>query len=456
MWRCPTTVAAVAAAVTAALSLQGCDVLDSVEAAISAGAAGDISGGIPLSASEWADGFRLAIMVSPVGQDGTTLPAQRLLLDTGSTTLAFCDQGLAQGLGKLRTTYASCNRYNPGGTPTGYWGWFYRGTVQLQGSRQAVSLDRSFYSVMEEEASMLCKSGFSGIFGIAFGQLGAGFPIDGPLDLFGPGAADECPRESNAVAVPPPLLQFLQQGAGPQHIGIHWSGQSGESEGALYLGEAATTNPHYAQGSLVGSAALGEVGWYDISIGQISLPVAQHTWTGIQCSPTSGTASNCILDTGTPSLVVPQAVFDGVQDLYESSFGAGSIQFSLAGAQGGPAVTLEFDIASLMQQGQITTGEQTGIIIGLPVWAWYYTVFDIQAHAVMFVAGAASDAGSSPLPGLPFGLVAQNGSSSPPVPAAGLAVGNSSSAFWAQDPAAGNSSAQPTGHGRRLAGTIFA
>jgi len=52
-------------------------------------------------------------------------------------------------------------------------------------------------------------------------------------------------------------------------------------------------------------------------------------------------------------------------------------------------VALEFDVATLLDKGWIEGAEKDeGIILGLPLWATYYTVFDIKGHTVTFVSTA--------------------------------------------------------------------
>ena len=84
---------------------------------------------IPLSAVSWSGGQRLLMAVSPVSSSGELLPAQKLVVDTGSSTLAFCQSSFLQEAAFESTDYISCNQYNPGGDPTGYWGPFVQGDV---------------------------------------------------------------------------------------------------------------------------------------------------------------------------------------------------------------------------------------------------------------------------------------------------------------------------------------
>ena len=124
---------------------------------------------IPLAATSWSGGPRLLMEVSPVDANGGLLPAQKLVVDTGSSTLAFCQSSFLQEAAYQETNFISCNLYNPGGAFTGYWGPFVAGQLHAG----SVTFQNSFYSIMAQEAGMPCRNGIDGIFGIAFRQLDA-------------------------------------------------------------------------------------------------------------------------------------------------------------------------------------------------------------------------------------------------------------------------------------------
>mmetsp|Transcript_47249 Transcript_47249/g.137511 ORF Transcript_47249/g.137511 Transcript_47249/m.137511 type:complete len:210 (+) Transcript_47249:1-630(+) len=167
---------------------------------------------------------------------------------------------------------------------------------------------------------------------------------------------------------------------------MYWSGSVGDDTGALYLGEAARTNEHYTGGTVVGPARLGELGFYDIDVLKLEISSQSRVWgdTSFQCSAGSSDKA-CIVDTGTPSIVVPKEIADFINELAESGQPLGSLSFTLAGAAGAAAVKLEFDLRTLLANRLISAGAGNGIILGLPLWAWYYTVFDIKAGAVEFI-----------------------------------------------------------------------
>merc|ERR1712176_574728 len=92
-------------------------------------------------------------------------PPQECLLDTGSSTLAFCDASIASSMQESKSEYMSCNKYGSGNE--GYWGFFYDGTIQLG----AYEFQSAHYAVMQQQVEMTCGDGLQGIFGVAFKQL---------------------------------------------------------------------------------------------------------------------------------------------------------------------------------------------------------------------------------------------------------------------------------------------
>ena len=125
---------------------------------------------MPLEASFWSLGVRLFMPVSPVSSDGGLLPAQMLLVDTGSSSL-FC-HNLLQEAAYQKTQYNSCNRYNPGGAPMFYWGPLVEGDIHAGN----VTFQNVSYSITTGEEKMSCQHGIQGIFGLAFRSDDIAFP----------------------------------------------------------------------------------------------------------------------------------------------------------------------------------------------------------------------------------------------------------------------------------------
>merc|ERR1712157_117937 len=67
----------------------------------------------------------------------------------------------------------------------------------------------------------------------------------------------------------------------------------------------------------------------------------------------------------------------------------GSMSVQLAGPSG--PVTLEFDAQTLARNNYIAPYQGGPFILGLPLWAFYYTVFNVDARKMSFVEHSASE-----------------------------------------------------------------
>lgn len=349
---------------------------------------------VPLHATFWG-GPRLLVDVTPEASTGKEVASQRLLLDTGSSTLAFCEQGLLQQTIYEMTDYVSCNAYNPGGNYTGYWGPFVVGDLTAGN----LSMRNSTYSVMANQVGMPCTDGVEGIFGIAFQQLDAGVPVESFSNW---NDTASCPIK-NATFLPPPLLHQLRASGGVEMLGIYWSGVVGEEQARLYIDEDAV-NEHYDAESVVGPVAFGEFGWFDVNIQRISVGDAE--FVGFNC--TGRAIGHCTMDTGTPTLFLPQAVINHSSQLLEQG-GPANLTIWLEGASG-ESVPVSFDLAALGNNSlEGNAQDSDDIILGMPLWAFYYTVFNITGHSVSLVPHPIEAVAAIPLP---ENFVAENDPSS--------------------------------------------
>merc|ERR1711953_1515772 len=67
----------------------------------------------------------------------------------------------------------------------------------------------------------------------------------------------------------------------------------------------------------------------------------------------------------------------------------GSLTLQLAGPDG--AITLSFDAETLARNQYIAPYQGGPYILGLPLWAFYYTVFNVDGKAMSFVEHSASE-----------------------------------------------------------------
>merc|ERR1711953_1217615 len=67
----------------------------------------------------------------------------------------------------------------------------------------------------------------------------------------------------------------------------------------------------------------------------------------------------------------------------------GSLTLQLAGPDG--AITLSFDAEALAKNQYIAPYQGGPYILGLPLWAFYYTVFNVDGRVMSFVEHSASE-----------------------------------------------------------------
>lgn len=320
---------------------------------------------IPLNCVNFEGGLRLTVNVNPQGES-----PQESLLDTGSSTLAFCDSSLEDSLKSLKTDYLSCNLYGSGNE--GYWGFFFQGPISVGSD---LSINSASYSVMHQEVSMPCGSGLQGIFGVAFKQLDQAAYHPSALN-WPTGGVGSCPAPSKDFVGP--LMSYLKQDTPQGRLGIYWNGAVASSAGELYVGATAESNSHYTAGT-VQTATLGETGYYDVTINEFSFGGQKYPVTcNTQTAP-------CLVDTGTPIMFVPSSVYQAI-----SSGKTGSLTLQLAGPSG--PITLEFDAQTLANNQYIEPYQGGGpYILGLPLWAFYYTVFNVDGRTMSFVQHSQSE-----------------------------------------------------------------
>lgn len=109
---------------------------------------------------------------------------QHIVIDTGSSSLAFCNQSLIEEAVNIsETEYAQCNTYGsvPGQCPgvdprTPLYDEFYVGQV-FQGNvaaydtnsgQEVVSMDEVFFSILVEEQDYMCYGPLDGIIGVSY------------------------------------------------------------------------------------------------------------------------------------------------------------------------------------------------------------------------------------------------------------------------------------------------
>lgn len=170
---------------------------------------------------------------------------------------------------------------------------------------------------------------------------------------------------------------------GSETFGIYWSGGL---TGSLRLGDAATEAPYYspyAPTALLLDSGTGTSGWYNVNVEKIVINDAE--FAGIDCTKH---ARACIIDTGTPTHLLPSELRSLLQiELSQQA----KLEFHLEGARVSKAsVILDFNLTKLMSEGLVGVLDPPQafwdplLVIGLPLWAHYYTMFNLTGDTVSF------------------------------------------------------------------------
>ena len=159
---------------------------DIVGAAMASVDAGDVKGvALPLNfvklSAELGGQQQLTVALRLPGVDMD----QNVLVDTGSSSLAFCNKSLIdEAVGITKTEYAQCNKYSdnfycPDDPSTAvseafYVGQVFEGNVTAYDSNTGdaiASMDEVTFAIMSEVQLYVCDSPLDGIIGVAFDAL---------------------------------------------------------------------------------------------------------------------------------------------------------------------------------------------------------------------------------------------------------------------------------------------
>merc|ERR1712232_1175362 len=93
------------------------------------------------------------------------------------------------------------------------------------------------------------------------------------------------------------------------------------------------------------------------------------------------------MGTGTAWLFVPQKIYDAIQESQAEKYLTIRLSSGSTWWEQWEHITLKFDVATLMKNQWIKP-QYDSFILGLPVWAYYYTVFNVKESTVSFVEHA--------------------------------------------------------------------
>jgi len=330
---------------------------------------------------------------------------QQMMMDLGSSTLAFCDGENLDPKLKPYSKVPNQVQFNEYGRPpeVEYWiGNVYQKDIKLVSDDDMVVMPDVDFATMANHKGMTCGTNPSGTFpkslkgiaGIAFnrGNLAAvtnytdvnTFKENGPYQLV-----------DDKVS----FLQFLHDNGTPI-FGVDWSGKLGKDEGKLFYGDAAK-DPEVSpwneakvigpvQAIPKGSKAWNDKdndGWWQINAKSVTvngtafpLPTEDYC-TCAKCQ------RNCIMDTGNNLITFPRSMsFCDDKELQDDMFFKG-FDITIANWDGTDEVTLTIKEGSAYKT---TTGRNNTVcgdnfVLGFPFWDSYYTVFSDTSDQVSYV-----------------------------------------------------------------------
>ena len=101
----------------------------------------------------------LTVETLPVGQSMT---AQRLLLDTESTTIAFCNKTLKSARSE-QTNLMACHKQEISGQTAGWAGYIHSGKIEATNNiGSTITLSSTHFAIMEKDSDEPCVEGVEG------------------------------------------------------------------------------------------------------------------------------------------------------------------------------------------------------------------------------------------------------------------------------------------------------
>ncbi|KAL7452445.1 hypothetical protein ACHAWC_004168 [Mediolabrus comicus] len=368
-----------------------------------------------------------------------------VLVDTGSSALAFCNKSLIDEAKTIsKTNYAWCNAYGstvscPDGS-TGKWigfaGQVFRGDVAAYNDQgeEVASMDNVTFAIMELAQAYFCSGPLDGIIGVAYDALNINKAVEIPSPDFddsslwevscvNPNKVDfshgfktigNCDLSNmTKVNLDAPLQQALEQDYNSEKItatafGLYLDYAAAmashevdtvvPSLGIYYGGDLAYDNQFYNNGKVqvaettsVKTVEYGDIfAWYQLNFTSIRVPGSSPSFTQSTID-LCAQPQKCFTDTGNSwlRLPLPQEYCNGLNTGVDELKEAGSLFIDLTAADGKDDITLSFPLLWLAEQyvlGHVKcTGPTGSFVLGLPITQYYYTVYDTGKDTVSFV-----------------------------------------------------------------------
>jgi len=356
--------------------------------------------------------------------------ASYMVVDTGSSSMSFCDATLKLSIQNLKTKYAQANLY---GDPTActeeescevtahyssesdskghnewYYGSVYQGNVEVYDKKSIYTMSNIHYAVMDDNHHVACHNGFDGIVGVAFQIFNQmkelpSVSTNAEVLLTKPCINDGCPlrRKTNndytEVSKPSPIQEALEDKSSTlQAFGIYFDYLTATNDidvdgntrdlGILYAGDLAKNNMHYNNGAqqvakAIKYAADDKNTYWSINVKSVEIGGIHYN------TDTCADAQNCIVDSGTPWINLPFSDSECYQ-MFANTTKNDSLKFHMKG-MGDEMVTLEIPFTFIVDQYKKNKQARCGgdnLMLGFPIFAYYYIAYDFTEDSITFVS----------------------------------------------------------------------
>ena len=356
-----------------------------------------------------------------------------LMVDTGSSSLAFCDQLLAEQATNIsKVNYAQCNAYGGGpndtcpdgstGSHNFYVGQIYQGGVGVynnQGS-EITTMDNAYFTIMDLKQYYACFGPLDGIIGVAYSKINTAVATPSGFDASSlynescknPDQEDfsgglktigNC-NSNNLTTLPSPLesalLQSVQSGYDKTMVfGIYcdYAAAIGSAKdtvvpslGIYFGGDVALNNQFYNDGKAQVAKVFATDGYsefYSLGINSIRVPDLNFTQS---TSDLCKNAGQCYTDSGTSTIILPLPE-KTCKSLLGTNSGVletlGSMHIDLDGPDG-ENITLKFPLLWVVEQLALKNIQCQGtgdFVLGFPIFQYYYLAYNMENGTVTFV-----------------------------------------------------------------------
>jgi len=362
-----------------------------------------------------------------------------VVVDTGSSSLAFCNKSLAEEATNInKIKYALCIEYGEDvdtftcpDESIGHWnfivGQIYQGDVDVYNNKgdEITTMDNVSFAITDKHQNNACFSPLDGILGVSYTQGNTVYALQSDSDALSVWNESSCTNPNpnpkgdslpngeggsclgNTTTLPSPLQQTLEQSVATGYnkaevFGMYfdYAATTGAAKGTVipslgiyFSGDLALNNQFYNSGKAQVAKTLdcgpgvkdNSHNYYDYMLIFNSIRVPSQNVTQSTTDLCTQACDKCITDSGANGIDLPLP--KEFCNSLKTDDDEGSMYLDLESSDGG--ITLSLPLPFLREQLAlgyfICSGTSGSFILGPPIFQYYYQVFDMGSKTVTFV-----------------------------------------------------------------------